>query len=105
MPRRFGWVAHAGLPYRRGVASGNPLLQLPTVPDDLDRVEAALRASVTAEDPFLTQVASHLIQAGGKRGRPAFAIGAAATTLPTMAPVHDDLITGSVSVELVHLGS
>jgi len=87
------------------VASGNPLLQLPTVPADLDRVEAALRAAVTAEDPFLTQVASHLITAGGKRGRPAFAIGAAATAAATMAPVHDDVITGSVSVELVHLGS
>ena len=101
----LGWARPTSLPYRQGVASGNPLLQLPTVPDDLERVEAALRASVTAEDPFLTQVASHLIQAGGKRGRPAFAIGAAATTRPTMAPVHDDVITGSVSVELVHLGS
>ncbi len=64
-----------------------------------------MRASVTADDPFLTQVASHLIRAGGKRGRPAFAIGAAATRLVEMAPVHDDVITGSVSVELVHLGS
>ena len=101
----FGWVGPGPLPYRRVVASGNPLLQLPTVPADLDRVEAALRAAVTADDPFLTQVASHLIQAGGKRGRPAFAIGAAATAAPAMVPVHDDVITGSVSVELVHLGS
>jgi heptaprenyl diphosphate synthase len=50
-------------------------------------------------------VASHLIVAGGKRGRPAFAIGAAATAAEAMAPVPDDVVAGAVSVELVHLGS
>jgi heptaprenyl diphosphate synthase len=87
------------------VASGNPLLSLPTVPADLERVESALRDSVRADDPFLTEIASHLITAGGKRGRPAFAIGAAATVAATIAPVHDDVVQGAVSVELVHLGS
>jgi heptaprenyl diphosphate synthase len=87
------------------VATGNPLLELPTVPADLARVEVALRASVRADDAFLTEIASHLITAGGKRGRPAFAIGAAATAAATMAPVSDDVIQGAVSVELVHLGS
>jgi len=75
------------------------------VPGDLTRVEDALRASVRTEDPFLTEIASHLILAGGKRGRPAFAIGAAATGTATMGPVSDDVISGAVSVELVHLGS
>jgi heptaprenyl diphosphate synthase len=60
---------------------------------------------VQANDAFLTQVASHLIDAGGKRGRPAFAIGSAATAAATMAPVPDDVVAGCVSVELVHLGS
>ena len=73
--------------------------------DDLVRVERALREAVVADDPFLTEVASHLIEAGGKRGRPAFAIGSAATAQPTMAPVTNDVVLGSVSVELVHLGS
>jgi heptaprenyl diphosphate synthase len=87
------------------VAPASPLLSLPTVIDDLARVEDALRASVRTEDPFLTEVASHLIVAGGKRGRPAFAVGAAATARPTMEPVSQDVIMGAVSVELVHLGS
>ena len=92
-------------PIVTAVAAGNPLLQLPTLPGDLARVEQALRDAVTAEDPFLTEIASHLILAGGKRGRPAFAIGAAATAAATMAPVTQDVIQGAVSIELVHLGS
>jgi len=82
-----------------------PLLQHPVTQGDLVRVEDALRASVVADDPFLTEVASHLITAGGKRGRPLFAVAAAATAEPTLAPVADDVIQGGVSVELVHLGS
>lgn len=83
----------------------SPLLALPTLRDDLSRVEQALREAVRANDPFLSEVASHLIDAGGKRGRPAFVIGAAATSLTSMASVSDDVIHGAVSVELVHLGS
>ena len=85
--------------------ASSPLLALPSVPGDLARVEDALRASVRADDDFLTEIASHLIQAGGKRGRPAFAIGVAATAAPTVGPVPDDVVMGAVSVELVHLGS
>ncbi|MEZ5142391.1 MAG: polyprenyl synthetase family protein [Acidimicrobiales bacterium] len=85
--------------------ASSPLLALPSVPGDLARVEDALRASVRADDDFLTEIASHLIQAGGKRGRPAFAIGVAASSQPTARPVSDDVIMGAVSVELVHLGS
>jgi heptaprenyl diphosphate synthase len=87
------------------VADGNPLLELDTVPADLVRVEDALRAAVRSDDPYLTEVASHLILAGGKRGRPAFAIGAAATARPMMDTVPQEAIQGGVSVELVHLGS
>jgi heptaprenyl diphosphate synthase len=75
------------------------------VRDDLVRVEQALRDAVVAEDPFLTDVASHLIRAGGKRGRPLFAVAAAATSAATVGPVHDDVVSGGVAVELVHLGS
>jgi len=87
------------------VADGNPLLELETVPNDLLRVEDALRAAVRSDDPYLTEVASHLILAGGKRGRPAFAVGAAATAHRTMDAVPREAIQGGVSVELVHLGS
>ena len=43
---------------------------LPALPDDLVRVDAALRESVQTPDPFLAEVATHLIGAGGKRLRP-----------------------------------
>ena len=71
---------------------------------DMERVEAALRASVRAEDPFLSDVAGHLIAAGGKRLRPALTI-CAAYSAKGLGPVSDDAVTGGVAVELVHLGS
>ena len=87
------------------MASPNPLLLLPTLADDLGRVEDQLRRSVQAEDPFLTEVASHLITAGGKRVRPAFSVTAAGTRRATMVASTPEVISGAVSVELVHLGS
>jgi heptaprenyl diphosphate synthase len=87
------------------VATASPLLQLPVLQADLGRVEEALRASVVTDDAFLTEVASHLIVAGGKRVRPAFAVTAAATSDEVMAPASPDVVLGAVSVELVHLGS
>jgi heptaprenyl diphosphate synthase len=71
--------------------------------DELVRVEAALKASVQADDPHLTELASHLINAGGKRLRPALAVavGACAQGLP----VTDEVVLGGVSVELVQVGS
>jgi heptaprenyl diphosphate synthase len=76
---------------------------LPWLADDLVRVESALRASVRTGDPFLTDVASHLIGAGGKRIRPALALCAGYAA--GQEPVSDDVVTGAVAVELVHLGS
>jgi heptaprenyl diphosphate synthase len=77
---------------------------LPWLADDLGRVETALRESVQTGDPFLTDVASHLIGAGGKRIRPALALCAGYAANPD-GPVTDEVITGAVAVELVHLGS
>jgi heptaprenyl diphosphate synthase len=87
------------------MAGASPLLQLPVLQGDLARVEDALQASVVTEDPFLTEVASHLILAGGKRVRPAFAVTSAATSDAVMGAATPDVIMGAVSVELVHLGS
>lgn len=70
---------------------------------DRQRVEDALLASVTTPDAYLTEIASHLISAGGKRLRPVFTIVAA--QVGNDAPVPDDVIMGGVSCELVHLGS
>jgi heptaprenyl diphosphate synthase len=60
------------------------------------------------DDDFLTEVASHLIPAGGKRLRPAFVI-AAALSLDSdgerAEALTDAMVRGGVAVELVHLGS
>jgi heptaprenyl diphosphate synthase len=85
--------------------ASNPLSSVPALARDLERVEDELRRSVQAEDPFLTEVASHLIHAGGKRVRPAFALTSAATTRPEMGVAPPEVVSGAVSVELVHLGS
>jgi heptaprenyl diphosphate synthase len=79
------------------------LLALPGMGGELARVETALRQSVVSDDPHLTELASHLIHAGGKRLRPALAIVAAACH--TGLPVSDDVVLGGVSVELVQVGS
>ena len=84
----------------------NPLLAIPGMEAGLARVEVALRESVRSDDPFLTEVASHLITAGGKRVRPAFALAAASTSLEDASgEVSDEVVMGAVAVELVHLGS
>jgi heptaprenyl diphosphate synthase len=72
---------------------------------DLARVEAQLLESVRSDEDFLTEIASHLITAGGKRVRPGFCIAAAATTLAEDATASDEAVSGGVAVELVHLGS
>jgi heptaprenyl diphosphate synthase len=82
------------------------LLRLPFLGDDLIRVEAALHASIEADDPFLTEVAGHLISAGGKRLRPALALAAASTAVGAdVTPASPDVVMGATAVELVHLGS
>ncbi|MDQ3756911.1 MAG: polyprenyl synthetase family protein [Actinomycetota bacterium] len=78
------------------------LVNLPSLEDDLRRLEQALRAAVTSDDPFLTEVAGHLIGAGGKRLRPALALAAAATGGDQPG---QSVLQGGVAVELVHLGS
>ncbi len=82
-----------------------PLLLVPGLEDDLQRVEKAMVDSVKAGDPFLTEVASHLISAGGKRLRPALAVAVGRLAPGCDGSVSDDVIMGGVAVELVHLGS
>ena len=87
------------------MAGANPLAAMPTMEDDLARVELELRESVASENPYLTEISTHLIAAGGKRIRPGFCIAAAATALSSDLPASPDVISGGVAVELVHLGS
>ena len=70
---------------------------------DKDRVERALLEAVRTPDAYLTEIASHLISAGGKRLRPVFTVVAA--QVGTDGPASDDAIQGGVACELVHLGS
>jgi heptaprenyl diphosphate synthase len=83
------------------VVSSSPLLALPGMTEDLARIEAALRGSVRTEDDYLTEIASHLVKAGGKRLRPVLAVAVARTR----CAASDEVVLGGVSVELVHLGS
>ncbi len=90
--------------YRGPVTALAPLLQLPGMAEELHRIEAALRASVVTADPFLTEMTTHLVAAGGKRWRPALAV-AAGSCGGDGGPVSDEVVLGGVAVELVHLGS
>ena len=83
----------------------NPLLALPSMAGDLERVEAELRGAVRTGTDALTEMAGHLISAGGKRVRPLFAVAAAACAEHHDGPASLDVVRGGVAVELVHLGS
>jgi len=78
------------------------LLPLPGLDVHRARIEDELRQSVLGEDPFLTEVASHLINAGGHRWRPTLAVASAQAGA---SDISRDVIRGACSVELVHLGS
>ncbi len=72
---------------------------------DLGRVEDELLRVVRADSDFLTDVASHLIRAGGKRVRPGFAMASAAVLDPDGSSAPIDVVRGGCAVELVHIGS
>ncbi len=77
-------------------------LQLPGLEGHLVRVETALASAVSVSDPYLSEIAGHLVAAGGKRLRPALVL---ASVLAAGAPIDDRVVDGGVAVELVHLGS
>ncbi|MEL6983994.1 MAG: polyprenyl synthetase family protein [Actinomycetota bacterium] len=86
--------------------AGSPLSSLPTSSENSARIEACLLETVRIDgDDYLTEIASHLIKAGGKRQRPHLTAAAAATGLADGVPVSDDVIRGGVAVELVQVGS
>ena len=77
------------------------LVPIPAIWDRLDRVEQRLSEVSASRDPFLTEIAQHLITAGGKRFRPLVAELAA-----EFGPTQDSrAVDAAVSVELIHLGS
>ena len=86
------------------IVTVSPLLKLSTMDTDRARVEAALLDAVKTPDAYLTEIASHLISAGGKRLRPVMTIAASLVGRDGQT-VSDDVIQGGIAVELVHLGS
>lgn len=101
-PRRF--LAHIQVTYRLPVAAPNPLLDLAGMPALRERVEKRLLAAVETDDAAMTEMASHLVRAGGKRLRPLLAAVSSATG-DAGAVVSDEAVTGGVACELVHVGS
>jgi heptaprenyl diphosphate synthase len=83
-------------------ATTSPLFSLPAIEADRRRIEEAMREAVVTSDPYLTEIASHLIVAGGKRLRPVLTLAAAQLGGATAS---DDAVRGGVACELVHLGS
>ena len=77
-------------------------IALPVSDAEMNRLEENLRRVVIRGDPFLDEIATHLIDAGGKRLRPGLTIASASLK---GLPVSEDTLLGGVSVELVHLAS
>ena len=71
--------------------------------DDRRRVEQALLDAVRTPDDYLTEIASHLISAGGKRLRPVFTL--VASRVGGDGPASEESVAGGIACELVHLGS
>lgn len=92
-------------PSLANVAISSPLAVLPSLAGDLDRVEHELVRVVQADEPFLTEIASHLISAGGKRVRPGFCLASSLVLERGDTALAQDVIRGGVAVELVHIGS
>lgn len=92
-----------------GDTSGDPLA-LP-VPDPalgarlrerMAVVEAALAGHVQSRSPYVTEAATHLLDAGGKRFRPLLVLLAAEAG---PHPDADEVVTAACVVEITHVGS
>lgn len=77
------------------------LVQIPAVWDRMRRVEARLAEVSTSDYRFLTDIAQHLLLAGGKRFRPLLAQLAGEFG----QPADDRIVDAGVAVELIHVGS
>ncbi len=79
-------------------------IDLEPLKNDLARVEETLQSAVSHEDRFLNEVAGHLSTAGGKRVRPTLTL-CSVYAAQGSSSCSDEVITGAVACELVHLGS
>ncbi|MEJ7649373.1 MAG: polyprenyl synthetase family protein [Nakamurella sp.] len=72
------------------------------VSDGLARVESLLHRELASEFSFVTEAASHLMDAGGKRFRPLFTLVAAGVG---PQPDNEDVIVAAAVTELIHLAT
>ncbi len=82
-----------------------PLFGLPGHAAAAARIEAALQESVHTPDPYLQEIASHLIVAGGKRLRPVLTVVAAQVGGEVNDELRERAVQGGISCELVQTGS
>jgi heptaprenyl diphosphate synthase len=82
------------------LSSTDPALQA-QLAEGMERVEARLRDVVRSSHPMLTEAASHLVAAGGKRVRPLLTLLAAQLGDPS----RPEVIDAAVVVELTHLAT
>ena len=75
---------------------------LPVAASDLTRLEEILRGAVLSGEPFVDEIATHLIGAGGKRLCPMLTLVSAELR---GGAVTEETLLGGVAVELVHLAS
>ena len=83
-----------------GVSFSDPGLEA-SIGDTLDRIEVALRTSVLSADPFVTEAARHLVDAGGKRFRPLLV----AVCAHLGDPQGSGVVPAAVVMELTHLAT
>ncbi len=83
-----------------GLDFSDPALEA-SVRAGLDDIELALAMAVQSEDEFVSEVARHLVEAGGKRFRPLVSVLAAHFGDPSNAQV----TPAAVVVELTHLAT
>ncbi len=84
-----------------GIELADPFLSA-RVASGLNRVEDLLERELISEFGFVTEAASHLMHAGGKRFRPLFTLVAAGVG---PHPEAEEVIIASAVVELIHLAT
>ena len=78
------------------------LLELPGMAEALLRTKKGLRRAIDSDEPLMTDLSRHLIDAGGKLIRPGLTIASAQALAEHPKAPTDDVIRGGVAVELVH---
>lgn len=74
---------------------------LPEIAQGLADVEVQLSEAVLTADPFISEITTYLLKAGGKRVRPALALLGSKFG----DGINENAVDAGVAVELIHLGS